>query len=176
MRVFKWLIGIVAVLAVIFFAGGFLLPQSVTVERSIDIAKPAAEVFPHVNSLKAGQKWSPWLERDPNVQLTFDGPDEGVGAKMAWSSDNPQVGEGAQEIMQSDADTFVETALDFGDMGTAKAQFILEGAGESTNVTWTLEADMGSNPVGRWMGLMMDRWVGADYEKGLSNLKLLVEG
>jgi hypothetical protein len=25
------------------------------------------------------------------------------------------------------------------------------------------------------MGLMMDKWVGGDYEKGLSNLKALVE-
>jgi len=32
------------------------------------------------------------------------------------------------------------------------------------------------NPMGRWMGLMMDGWVGPDYETGLSNLKSLVEG
>eukprot|EP01023_Acetabularia_acetabulum_P038207 TRINITY_DN36513_c1_g1_i1.p2 TRINITY_DN36513_c1_g1~~TRINITY_DN36513_c1_g1_i1.p2 ORF type:complete len:157 (-),score=35.49 TRINITY_DN36513_c1_g1_i1:16-486(-) len=34
---------------------------------------------------------------------------------------------------------------------------------------------MGSGPMGRWMGLMMDRWVGADYEQGLQNLKAVVE-
>ena len=28
----------------------------------------------------------------------------------------------------------------------------------------------------RWMGLMMDGWVGPDYEKGLQNLRKLVEG
>ena len=28
----------------------------------------------------------------------------------------------------------------------------------------------------RWMGLMMDNWVGGDYERGLVNLKELVEG
>jgi len=60
-------------------------------------------------------------------------------------------------------------------MGTAKAAFILEGSGGSTEVTWTLVSDMGTNPVGRSMGLMMDRWVGADYEAGLENLKALVE-
>jgi len=26
------------------------------------------------------------------------------------------------------------------------------------------------------MGLMMDRWVGPDYEKGLSSLKAMAEG
>ena len=35
---------------------------------------------------------------------------------------------------------------------------------------------MGARPAGRWLGLMMDNWVGADYERGLSNLKALVEG
>ena len=176
MRVLKWVIGLVVVLAVVFLAGGFLLPQTVTITRSIDIAKPPNAVFPHVNSLKATQAWSPWLEIDPDVKVTFDGPDEGVGAKMSWSSEDPQVGQGVQEIIASIAEKRVETALDFGDMGTAKAEFLLDGKDGVTNVTWGLEADMGSNPVGRWMGLMMDSWVGADYEKGLKNLKALVEG
>ena len=34
---------------------------------------------------------------------------------------------------------------------------------------------MGMNPMGRWMGLMMDGMVGADYDQGLANLKALVE-
>ena len=108
--------------------------------------------------------------------MTFSGPDEGVGAGMAWNSENPQVGTGSQEIVVSVPDERVETALDFGPMGTAKAAFLLEAAGGATRVTWDLEADMGNDPMGRWMGLMMDRWVGADYEQGLTNLKTLVEG
>src|SRR5690606_16939708 len=42
-------------------------------------------------------------------------------------------------------------------------------------VTWSMQADMGNNPIGRWMGLMMDSIVGADYETGLASLKKLVE-
>ena len=42
-------------------------------------------------------------------------------------------------------------------------------------MTWGLEADMGNAPVGRYMGLMMDRWVGGDFEAGLARLKALVE-
>lgn len=61
-------------------------------------------------------------------------------------------------------------------MGTAEAwlSFVPEGAG--TRVTWGLDAEMGNSPVGRWMDLMMDRWVGADSEQGLENLKSLAEG
>ena len=60
-------------------------------------------------------------------------------------------------------------------MGTARAAFTLEPSGTGTLVTWTLVADMGLNPVGRWMGLMMDRWVGTDYERGLINLRRVAE-
>lgn len=176
MRILKWLVGLVILLAVVFVAGGYLLPREVAVARSIEINAPPEAVFEKVNSLKAGQEWSPWLERDPNVAVDFTGPDEGVGAAMSWASDNPQVGAGSQKIVVSEANERVETELDFGDMGTAKAAFLLEKNGEVTAVTWTLLADMGNGPMGRWMGLMMDGWVGADYEAGLSNLKALVEG
>jgi effector-binding domain-containing protein len=35
---------------------------------------------------------------------------------------------------------------------------------------------MGASPIGRYFGLMMDRMIGKDYERGLSRLKALVEG
>ncbi|MCX8952648.1 hypothetical protein OU790_04290 [Ruegeria sp. NA] len=39
----------------------------------------------------------------------------------------------------------------------------------------TFESDLGLNPMSRWMELMMDKWVGGDYERGLNNLKVLIE-
>lgn len=176
MRIVKWLLGIIVGFALVVLIGGFLLPREVVVSRSVDIGAPAEEVFPHVNSLKATEAWSPWLERDPNVELAYGGPDTGVGATLSWRSDNPQVGVGTQEIVASEENRQVETVLDFGDMGMASARFLLEETGGATTVTWDLTTDMGAGPVGRWMGLMMDRWVGGDYEQGLANLKSLVEG
>ncbi|MEX0287375.1 MAG: SRPBCC family protein [Paracoccaceae bacterium] len=175
MRVVKWILAVVVVLAAVFVVGGMLLPRNVEVARSVEIDAPAEQVFPHVNSLKATQAWSPWLERDPDVKLTFEGPDTGVGSKMAWTSEEPTVGAGTQEITESVENKSVKTALDFGDMGTAVATFDLAAAGGKTTLTWGLNSDMGAGPVGRWMGLMMDSWVGGDYEKGLANLKTLVE-
>ena len=176
MRVLKWILGIVALLAVVFFGGAFFLPQNVEVARSVEIEAPASDIFPHVNSLKAAAEWSPWLGKDPEVQLIYSGPDEGIGATLDWASEHPQVGNGSQIISASDADTKVTTALDFGPMGKALANFdLVENAG-TTTVTWGFETDLGSNPMARWIGLMMDKWVGGDYETGLFNLKSLVEG
>lgn len=176
MRIIKWILGIVVVVVVAFAVIGMFLPRQVNVSRSVSVAAPPDAVFPYVNSLKATQEWAPWLERDPDVKLAYEGPEDGVGAKMSWTSDHPQVGNGKQEITESVENEKVITALDFGDMGTANASFVLDPSGASTTVTWDLDVDMGAGPIGRWMGLMMDKWVGADYEAGLANLKKLVEG
>lgn len=43
------------------------------------------------------------------------------------------------------------------------------------NSTWDFHTDWGFNIPGRYMGLMMDKWVGPMYEKGLGNLKQLAD-
>ena len=154
----------------------YILPRHVIVERQITIAAPAAEVFQFLNSLERGTEWSPWLQRDPNIDLSFEGPSEGVGNTMVWTSNVDTVGIGREEIVESIQNERVATALDFGGMGTAAAWFDLVETEGGTQVTWGLNADMGNNPIGRWMGLMMDRWVGPDYEAGLENLLEVVEG
>ena len=175
MRIFgKLLIGVAAVAAIL-VAVSYLLPRNVTVERTAQINAPAEAIFPYLNSMAETQKWSPWLDRDPDVVVVFEGPEAGVGNRMSWTSQVDTVGSGTQIITVSIPDERVETALDFGEMGTATALLVLDGDGDVTDVTWGLAKDMGMNPIARYMGLMMDGWVGPDYEAGLDKLKALVE-
>ena len=175
MRFLKRLLGLIVVLVLVLVAVAYVLPRKITVERGVTINAPANTIFPFVNSLKENEKWSPWLDRDPDVQLTYEGPEAGVGNKLTWASDHPQVGSGSNVITASIRNERIETALDFGDMGTAVAWVTFDAQGDATLVKWGFTADMGLNPIARWMGLMMDKWVGADYENGLSRLKILVE-
>ena len=172
----RWVIRILFVLAVLFAGIGMLLPREVTVARAIEIEAPAAEIYPYINDLSAMEAWSPWLARDPEADLRYGEIASGVGATLDWSSDHPEVGSGSMEIVEAVPDARLVTALDFGGRGGANASFDLAEADGRTSVKWSLETDMGFGPMGRWMGLMMDGWVGADYELGLQNLKSLVEG
>ena len=162
-------------LIVVLMGVAYLLPRNVEVTRSTNIDAPPEAVFPYVNSLQETARWSPWLDIDPEVAVTYSGPESGVGNRMEWTSSDPQVGSGSQEIVESEAPSHVRSDLDFGAMGTADAWFDLSPSASGTEVTWGLNADMGNAPLGRWMGLMMDNWVGADYERGLARLKELVE-
>ncbi|MCK8464582.1 SRPBCC family protein [Aliiroseovarius sp. S1339] len=165
-----------AILAIVLVAIAFLLPSEVSVSRTTVIAAPADDIFPHVNSMQATQDWSPWLSRDADVELVYEGPEQGVGNTLRWMSDQPDVGNGIQVITASTENERVETALDFGPQGLANAYIDLEPVDGGTQVTWGFDTKLGMNPMARWMGLMFDGWIGKDYEVGLANLKALVEG
>ena len=174
----RWLGRLVAALvavAAVLVGVAYLLPREVTVTRDTVIEAPPGQVFPHLNSLQKVAEWSPWSDMDPDMRVEFAGPEQGPGNRMTWSSADPAIGEGSQEIIASLPDQRVETALDFGGMGIVTSWLVLRPEGDGTRVTWGLEADMGNAPVGRYMGLMMDHWVGGDFEAGLARLKALVE-
>lgn len=176
MRVLKWLGGIVVVLALVVVGGGLLMPREITLDRTVSINAPAEEIFPHINNLAANEAWSPWLGLDPDVVVTYGDVPEGVGATMSWASDSPDVGTGSMEIVVSEPGKHVETALDFGPMGTGSATFELVESAGKTDVTWGFYTDLGMNPIARWFGPMIEGPVGDDYQRGLNNLKTLVEG
>lgn len=168
------LIGL-GVLILVIVAGAYLLPRQVHVERTVVINASAEEIFPHINDYEAFNAWSPWAGRDPDATYEISDPSSGVGATMSWSG-NKDVGTGSQTIIVSEPPNHLEAHLDFEGQGEAVAFFDLEPVDGGTAVTWGFDTDMGPNPISRYIGLMLDNWVGGDYEDGLNNLKSVVEG
>jgi effector-binding domain-containing protein len=175
MKVLKTIFKLALVLVVVVGVVGVFLPSSAHIERSAVIEAPQATVFVLVNGFRSFNRWSPWYDRDPNADFSYDGPDYGVGSKMMWSSQQSDVGSGSQEIIASEPYQSVRTHLDFGQKGTAEAYFELEADDTGTQITWGLDTEFGWDLVGRYFGLMFYRIVGAEYEKGLANLKEVAE-
>jgi len=74
-----------------------IAPKSYNVSRSITVNKSLPDVFLYLKFLKNQDNWSPWEEKDPNMNKTFTGKDGEVGFVSAWVG-NKKVGEGEQEI------------------------------------------------------------------------------
>jgi uncharacterized protein YndB with AHSA1/START domain len=173
MRWLKISLGVVVFLVAVFVLGGLLLPDKVQVERSILIERPPAEVYAVVSGFERFNEWSPWgMDYDPTAVYEFSGPASGVGARMAWVGEK---GSGSQQITEAVANERVGVELDFGSDGKAAAQFILIPEGDGTRTVWRFSGDFAGSMRGRWLGLMLERLIGPDYEKGLANLKQLVE-
>jgi effector-binding domain-containing protein len=169
----KILIGLIAVVVVLAVVG-LILPRHVQVKRSVAIDRPASMVYAVVNSFALFPKWSPWQDLDPHMSQTTEGPRDGVGAKLIWKG-NDKVGSGTQTITVSTPNQSIASDLDFGEMGVAKSVVALAPEGTSTTVTWTVDVDMGANPIGHYFGLTMDGMLGKDFAAGLGKLKTLVE-
>lgn len=169
----KILIGLVAVVAILAVIG-LMLPRHVKVARSVTIDRPASMVYATVNSFVLFPQWSPWQHLDPNMVQTTEGARDGVGAKLVWKG-NDKVGSGTQLITASTPNQAVASDLDFGEMGVAKSVLTLAPEGGMTRATWTVDVDMGANPIGHYIGLTMDNMLGKDFASGLNNLKTLVE-
>lgn len=160
---------------------GLLLPREVHVERSIEIQRPVNTVFTIINRFEGFPAWSPWTDRDPGVQYLFSGPISGVGARMEWSGDPRQVGTGWMQITESRPNSLVRAHLVLEQQGEAETAFTIERVAGGARVTWSFDTDLvaGQGHFGalmsRYFGLFFDRWIGGDFESGLSDLKDYVE-
>ena len=165
------LLGLAAVLLIV----SFFLPSKVTVVRSAVVKAPVSIVFEQVNMLQRWELWSPWHKIDPQMLLSYEGPDGGKDARYNWFSNHPDVGNGSLTILESIPNKRIETIMQFEGQGDGMSYYQFEETPEGTKITWTMETDMGSNPIGKYFGLMLDGMVGPDFERGLENLRSLVE-
>ena len=156
----------------------FLLPGKMHVERSLVIKAGAEPLYHQVNTLKNWEKWSPWHQMDSTMKVTYEGPEAGTGAKYSWVGE--QMGEGSLQISESQTNQIIKTNLNFGGMGTSYAQYTFEPVADGTKVTWAMDSDSKDVPwswyvPSKYMNLFMDDMLGKDFEKGLNNLKTVVE-
>lgn len=174
-QLFKVLL-VLAVLLVLFLVVGMLLPEKLHVERRIVIQAPAAQVYPYVSDFHLFNKWSPWAKIDSNIQFRYEGAERGQGAIVHWSSEHVRVGKGSQKIVEAKPDEEVRSILAIHGMGKAYSGFRLVDKQGATEVLWSFDTSFGYNIPGRIMGLLMEEELGAYYERGLSQLRQIVEG
>ena len=174
------IIGIVAAIVVLAIIGLLAyaanLSNSFQVQRSLRINAPADKIFPLINNMRGMNRWNPFAEADPNIKITYTGPDSGKGARYEWTG-NSKVGEGSLEITDAAAPSRVNLKLDMWKPleGHNTVVFTLAPGGDGTEVTWAMS---GERPfIGKVMGVVcnMDRMVGGQFEKGLAKLKAIVE-
>lgn len=175
MKALKIVIGTILGLIALMVAVGFALPDTAHVERGTVVQAKPATAYAVLNGFQQFRKWSPWDGLDPNTQYTTSGPIWGVGAGQAWRGDD-RVGAGSQEIIATEADQSVTIKLIFEGFDSENtARYLIAPEGEGSRITWSYDSVFNGNLLGRYFGLMMDKMLGADYEKGLAQLKTLLE-
>jgi uncharacterized protein YndB with AHSA1/START domain len=167
-----------AILAIFATFLGYVAIQSpnYTISREISINAPVEKIFPYLNNSKLAERWGPWLEVDPDAKMTYSGPDSGVGSRASWDG-GKQLGTGSATIVESVPNQLVATKLEYIKpmYMTQDSVYLVKSSGNQTKVTWKVTGQNGFMSRLMCVFMNMDKMVGDMFEKGLSNLKILVE-
>ncbi len=176
MKALKIILGIVVVLVIIGTVISLIAPTEYKSSRSIVIKAPKAVIWKNVSLYANRNKWSPWVERDPNMKMTLDGTDGTVGTKHSWEG-NKEVGKGSETFTKIDEMSLIESHLHFLEPWEAESDaFVsLKDTNDGVIVTWGFAGKMPRpwNIISVFMN--MDAEIGKDFTHGLGKLKTLCE-
>jgi effector-binding domain-containing protein len=159
---------ILLILVVLFFVIALFLPSKLHMEESMVINEPARLLFKQVNNFKNWEKWSPWQESDPAMEITYKGNNLGVGASYFWIS--KVHGDGEMTILESKPYEMIRYKRVIMERGTAYSDFFFEETDGGTKVTWTTDIPKLTYPVERYFGLLMPGMMRDFFIGGLENL------
>jgi carbon monoxide dehydrogenase subunit G len=150
-------------------------PDTFSVQRSASVQAPLEKIFALINDFRAWRAWSPYEDRDPDLQRSYSGAGSGKGAVYEWNG-NRQVGSGRMEILDA-APHKVVIKLDFISPfeGHNTAEFTFVPQGGTTNVTWRMHGPAPFMMKVMHVFMNMDNMIGKDFAVGLANLKRVAE-
>jgi hypothetical protein len=145
------------------------------VQRAATIKAPPEKIAAALTDFRRWGAWSPWEKLDPAMKRSYSGAEKGKGAIYAWEG-NGSVGVGRMEITDV-APSRVALDLDFVKPFPAhnQVEFALEGKGDTTRVTWTMQGPVPYVAKIVHVVFDMDGMVGGQFETGLGNLKAISE-
>lgn len=171
------LVLILSIIAVLLVVALFTKKEYV-VKTEIVINKPKAVVFDYVKLLKNQNEFSVWAKMDPNMKKEFRGTDGTSGFISAWDSDAKDVGKGEQEILTvfpgERIDYEIRFIKPFASTSYSSLSTVAVSA-DQTKVQWEFSGKM-KYPMNLMLLFMnMEKAIGNDLNKGLMNLKVILE-
>ena len=152
-------------------------PSEYRVARTATISAPAPAVFAQVNDFHKWQAWNPWAKIDPAMKQAYEGAPAGTGAIYTWAG-NKEVGAGRMTLTESRPADLIRIKLEFQKpfRSTSTAEFTFKPEGNRTIVTWSMAGHVSFIAKAVHLFLDMDTMIGGNFEKGLADMKSVVEG
>jgi hypothetical protein len=145
-------------------------------EKTIIINRSSGLVFDYLKMTRNQDNFSVWNMADPNMKKIHKGTDGTVGFLYSWDSTMKNVGAGEQEITSIEDGKSIDYAIRFlrPMQNTGKTKFQITSLGnDKTSVGWIFESPS-RFPMSLFSPIFK-RILGKDIDKGLSNLKGILE-
>jgi hypothetical protein len=111
------------------------------------------------------------------MKQAYEGAPTGIGAIYTWTG-NKEVGEGRMTIIESRPSDLIRIKLEFFKpfRATNTAEFTFKPEGNQTSVTWSMTGKNNFMAKAVHLFMNMDKMIGGQFEKGLAQMKSVVEG
>jgi uncharacterized protein YndB with AHSA1/START domain len=171
----KILIGVVVVLGV-FAAIVAMQPSTFRVERAMTMNAPPDAIYPLISDFNRWDEWSPWAKLDPAMKKEVKGTAGTPGHTYSWQG-NDQVGKGMMTLTEVVPNQKVGIKLDFMEpmTSTSNTEITLKPGANGTAVSWAMTGNNNFVAKAFCLFMDMDKMVGGDFEKGLTQMKGIAE-
>lgn len=178
MKIILIVLIVLAAILVLLLLMALFVRKAYSIKKEIIINKSVSSVFDFIKFLKNQSKFSVWASMDPEMKTEFKGTDGTPGFVSAWDSQNKNVGKGEQEILKVVEGEKVDYVIRFIKPfeGTSYSTMSTSPISENqTKVTWEFSSKM-KYPTNLMLVFMnMEKMVGNDLQKGLQNLRAILE-
>lgn len=146
--------------------------------KTIVVNRPKAEVYAFIRQLKNQPKWIGWFQKDPNIDIKYRAEDGKMGAISYWKG-NHKVGEGVQKITKIREGKVLETQTLFLKPHKTLSlcyMAVKEIDPQKTKMVFGIRGwhDFPASVLILING--MEETHGKEFEKGLQDLKSILEG
>ncbi|OMP30365.1 GyrI-like domain-containing protein [Mangrovimonas sp. DI 80] len=175
MKFFKYFLFLVLIACIALAIYIAVQPNSYEVKRELTIEAPVSVAYENVVDLKNWEAWSPWVEKDPNTDITLGENTLGVGGSYSWTDSH---GKGSMKTKEVEDNTSIDQELRFDNYEPSNIHWKFEALEPNkTKVTWTMSADKLPFMYKAYALANggFDNMVGPDFERGLVKLDSVLQ-
>lgn len=178
MKFIKGILLFLVFVVISLFALSFLAPDQQQVVKSVVINAPVKKVYEQMVLLQNFNNWSVWGQSDSSIRYTTNQlPDGQVGTTVMWEGSALLSGKGKIALtgLLPEKQITHHISLLEPQKLEADSRFDLQAQDSATTVTWTftIPSKKPWNVFNMFFSLEKEK--GADFEKGLQALKLIIE-
>lgn len=174
----KKILYVVAALLAMVLLLGIIAPSGYEVTRTLQINREQEIVYHYLRFLQNQRHYSVWAKMDPKQEVYFSGIDGEVGFILGWKSQIDSVGSGEQEIKFLQPYNQIKTEVRFKEpfesVGNSEMNLTAIDSA-TTEVNWKFYGTSSFPMNAMLLFIDMDDMLGKDIEKGLNNLKHILE-
>ena len=169
-----------AIVVALYLAVALVLPSKRQLVEKIETNRKLTIAFDSLNSVRRFKDWNPLVLRDPSMQLSYSGPESGLGARLDYVSTEESLGKGSWVISESVPREKISYDINNIERGSNKrTSFTFKPTGRNNRnveITQTYNIDYGWDLLGRYSGMYVARHVGDDMKMGLTRIVNMLAG